>query len=144
MAGLRPMGPVSQRATIVLDDYAPMVDKDPGQGDGCAGSLTSAAVISASTLARPRQNARRPLIACSGGRSRGHSTSPTAPNQAGLTSIASQLDLPRPDWTVDSSRWQSAAKQQVPGRAYQTTPRSEIISPGDRRWTGPGGGLRSC
>jgi hypothetical protein len=24
MAGLRPMGPVSQRATIVLDDHAPM------------------------------------------------------------------------------------------------------------------------
>jgi len=36
MAGLRPMGPGFAAGTIVLDDHAPMLGKDPGQWDGCA------------------------------------------------------------------------------------------------------------
>jgi hypothetical protein len=50
MAGLRPMGPVSQRTTIVLTITRPC--KDPGQGMGVLGTPTSVAAISASTLAR--------------------------------------------------------------------------------------------
>jgi hypothetical protein len=75
MAGLRPVGPVPQWPPSFSTITRPC--KDPGQGGWVRrGSPTSTAAISASTLARHRQNGRRPLIACSGGHSRGHFTRP--------------------------------------------------------------------
>jgi hypothetical protein len=91
------MGPDSQPATIALDGQTPMLGKDPGQGDGRdRGSRTSAAAISASTLASiagmhavPSSRAQAVILAVI-------PPDPTAPDQTALARIAPNLACPDP------------------------------------------------